>query len=48
LKKINILIHSIFNNYSKYFKEMSNYKNKILNENKNEIKQVKNLLKILK
>ena len=41
-------MHSIFKDYPKYIKKMSKYKNKILNENKNETRQVKNLLKLLK
>lgn len=48
LKKINELIYSIFDNYPKYIKEMTKYKNKILNENRNETKQVKKFLKLLK
>jgi hypothetical protein len=48
LKRINRLMHSIFKDYPKYIKKMSKYKNKILNENKNETRQVKNLLKLLK
>ena len=48
LETINKLIYSVFENYPKYIKEMTKYKKKILNEDKNETKQVKNLLKLLK
>ena len=48
LKKINKLIYLIFNDYKKNFYKMNKYKNKILNENNNEIKQVKIFLKKLK
>jgi len=47
LIKINKLIYSIFDNYSVYLKKMSKYKKKILNEDVNEIKQVKKFLKLL-
>ena len=47
LHKINKLILSILNDYPKYFKKMNKYKKKILNENKVEIKQVKNFLQLL-
>ena len=44
----NKLIYLIFNDYKKNFYKMNKYKNKILNENNNEIKQVKTFLKKLK
>lgn len=48
LIKINKLIYSIFNNYSKKLKKMEKYKKKILNENKVETQQVINFLKLIK
>ena len=48
LKNINKLIYSIFDKYPKYFKDMSKYQKKILKENQNETKQVKNFLKLLR
>ena len=48
LKNINKLIYSIFDKYPKYFKDKIKYQKKILKENQNETKQVKNFLKLLR
>ena len=48
LIKINNLIYSIFNNYSKELNKMDKYKKKILNEHKVETQQVINFLKLIK
>ena len=47
LININKLIYSVFYNYPRYFMKMNKYKNKILNENNVEIKQVKKFLQLL-